>query len=269
MLDDQYYIRSRGRVQGPYTTSRLKELAKRGQFSRHHHISHDRENWERASAHPELFPDVGPRKERRLPPGSDLFLGAPVEEMPPGEPASDAREMVNEGAASGAADWYYTHKGTQIDTPVAFSQLQFLVSTGQLTHEDNVWTDGMPNWTPASTIPDLFPWLATEPEETLPKIVVEDRKDHVDGPQSTAPMAVASFVLGLLGTSLLFFFGSILAIVFGHIALKQIVDSKQRLGGRGLAIAGLILGYIVLAIGIIVGIFMLCFSLLAVDSTTT
>lgn len=268
-LDDQYYIRSRGRVQGPYTSSRLKELATRGQFSRHHHISTDRVSWERASAHPELFPDAGPRKERSLPPNGELFLSEAREAVQTTESGSNTGEYPGESSSSEAADWYYTRNGEQVDDPVAFSQLQFFVSTGQLTHEDHVWTEGMSSWTLASNVPDLFPWLAAAPEEVEPKAVVHDRNDRADGPQSTAPMAVASFVLGLLGTSLLLFLGSILAVVFGHIALKQIDNSKQRLGGRGLAIAGLILGYVVLAIGIIVGLFMLCFSLLAVGSAPT
>ena len=38
------------------------------------------------------------------------------------------------------------------------------------------------------------------------------------------------------------------AIVFGHIALSQIKKSAGRLGGRGIAIAGLVLGYLGIAI---------------------
>jgi hypothetical protein len=40
--------------------------------------------------------------------------------------------------------------------------------------------------------------------------------------------------------------GSILAVIFGHIALSQIRHTGQ--GGRGLAIAGLVLGYVGLAL---------------------
>ena len=44
--------------------------------------------------------------------------------------------------------------------------------------------------------------------------------------------------------------GSILAVIFGHIALSQIRHSRQ--GGRGLAIAGLVLGYVGLALFLLV-----------------
>jgi hypothetical protein len=59
-------------------------------------------------------------------------------------------------------------------------------------------------------------------------------------PQRTNGLAIASFVLSL------FFFvcgiGSILAVIFGHIARKQIRERGEQ--GGGLATAGLIIGYI-------------------------
>ena len=57
----------------------------------------------------------------------------------------------------------------------------------------------------------------------------------------TSGLAVASLVLGILW---LWWVGSILAVIFGHVSLSQIKQSHGRLGGRGLAIAGLVLGYI-------------------------
>ena len=49
------------------------------------------------------------------------------------------------------------------------------------------------------------------------------------------------------------FFVSLAAIITGHIALSQIKKTGEQ--GRGLAIAGLIIGYIGLVVGIIVVIF--------------
>ncbi|WP_430336243.1 DUF4190 domain-containing protein [Rhodococcus sp. ACT016] len=45
------------------------------------------------------------------------------------------------------------------------------------------------------------------------------------------------------------FLGGLLAIVFGHIALNQIYRTGEQ--GRGLAIAGLVLGYMFLAFWVI------------------
>ncbi|SDU77059.1 DUF4190 domain-containing protein [Jiangella alkaliphila] len=43
----------------------------------------------------------------------------------------------------------------------------------------------------------------------------------------------------------MFWIGSILAVIFGHIALKR--TEQPNVGGRGLAVAGLVLGYIGIA----------------------
>jgi hypothetical protein len=55
----------------------------------------------------------------------------------------------------------------------------------------------------------------------------------------TNGLAVAALVLGILW---IYWIGSILAVIFGHIALRQIPARNQ--GGRGLAIAGVVLGWI-------------------------
>lgn len=61
------------------------------------------------------------------------------------------------------------------------------------------------------------------------------------GPQTTGTngLAVAALVLGILW---IYWVGSILAVIFGHVALKQIPERNQ--SGRGLAVAGLTLGWI-------------------------
>ena len=57
----------------------------------------------------------------------------------------------------------------------------------------------------------------------------------------TNVFALASLAFGLAWIA---FVGSILAVVFGHVAVAQIQRSGGREAGRGLAIAGLIVGYI-------------------------
>jgi len=58
-------------------------------------------------------------------------------------------------------------------------------------------------------------------------------------PRQTSGMAVASLVLGLVW---FFWVGSVLAVVFGHLALAECQrEGKQ---GQGMAVAGLVLGYI-------------------------
>jgi hypothetical protein len=58
---------------------------------------------------------------------------------------------------------------------------------------------------------------------------------------TTNGLAVASLVAAFFWV---LWFGSFLAIVFGHIALSQIKQSGGRQSGYGVAMAGLVLGYI-------------------------
>ena len=51
----------------------------------------------------------------------------------------------------------------------------------------------------------------------------------------------------VLGIVWIFWLGSILAVIFGHVALSQIKRSMGALTGRGMAIAGLVLGYLGIA----------------------
>ncbi len=68
----------------------------------------------------------------------------------------------------------------------------------------------------------------------------------------TSAGAIWSLVLGILGFFCLCPFGSIPAIICGHISLVKINRSAGALVGQGLAIAGFILGYLGLAVMIFV-----------------
>jgi hypothetical protein len=59
--------------------------------------------------------------------------------------------------------------------------------------------------------------------------------------QSTNGFAIASMVLGIIW---IYWIGSILALVFGYIAKRQIQQSNEREGGGGMATAGIVLGWI-------------------------
>lgn len=62
---------------------------------------------------------------------------------------------------------------------------------------------------------------------------------YVGTPQ-TSGKAIGSLICGIINVFPLF----IVAVILGHLALSDIKKSAGRLGGRGLAIAGLILGYL-------------------------
>jgi type II secretory pathway pseudopilin PulG len=62
--------------------------------------------------------------------------------------------------------------------------------------------------------------------------------------------ATASLVLGILSVTCLWIFAGIPAVVLGHMSRKKIQESMGRLKGDGMALAGLILGYSSVVVGI-------------------
>jgi len=66
----------------------------------------------------------------------------------------------------------------------------------------------------------------------------------------TPPVAIWSLILAVLSFTCGWLFTAIPAVICGHIARAKIRKSGGALGGRGIATAGLILGYIALVLGI-------------------
>ena len=56
-------------------------------------------------------------------------------------------------------------------------------------------------------------------------------------------MAVVSLVAGIIGWVMFPLISSVIAVITGHMAKNEIRSSGGRIGGDGLATAGLILGY--------------------------
>ncbi len=71
-------------------------------------------------------------------------------------------------------------------------------------------------------------------------------------------LGIVSFVLSLVGFT-------IVAVILGHISLSQIKRTGER--GRGFAIAGLVIGYVTLALGILFVIFVVGAGLLAASTS--
>lgn len=77
-------------------------------------------------------------------------------------------------------------------------------------------------------------------------------------PHRTSGIAIASLVCSLLAITVgwvswwLFFLLLFMTLVFGHSALSYI--NASGIGGRGLAIAGIVIGYVAMALGAVLGV---------------
>lgn len=77
---------------------------------------------------------------------------------------------------------------------------------------------------------------------------------YMPASRPTSGLAITSLVCGIAGVALFWLFlpmlASIVAVITGHMALRQIT-ANPNLGGRGMAIAGLIMGYVMAALLVI------------------
>lgn len=87
--------------------------------------------------------------------------------------------------------------------------------------------------------------------------MANEPSQHYYGPptvvQQTNIWAIISLISGILAWVGVFGLGGIAAVICGHVAKGQIRGSGGAMGGDGLATAGLVLGYLNLAMAVIVG----------------
>lgn len=106
---------------------------------------------------------------------------------------------------------------------------------------------------PVSAVPGPYPPVSGVPGPYPPVSVVPYRpggyppaaQRAVVQPPLTSGMATASMVLGILGVLggwCLFGLPCILAVVLGHLALRETRDGTR--SGHGMAVAGLVMGYV-------------------------
>lgn len=226
---EQYFIRVRGKVLGPFTLEKLKSLRSRGQFSRIHEVSTDRTTWQPATM---LEPLLGVASVTSLIEVPEKIVERSAMSRPT-EPGPGAR-------------WHYSAGGER-HGPVSIIELRELIRAGLLANEDLVWREGLPDWIPvygaaelrSLTKSDTLPVIATSPGVPTPAD---------DGIHHTSGFATASIVLGILGLMTPFLIFNILATIFGSVALKAIAKSRIPLGGRGMALSGLVMGIVGLAV---------------------
>ena len=104
----------------------------------------------------------------------------------------------------------------------------------------------MVGWLPANEVPDLIAGVVgghlPQPAPGVPYLMT---------PPSPNGMAIASLVLGVIGVLGAAIFTSLPAIICGHIARRQIRNAEGREGGDGMAMAGLVMGYLVTLLSLI------------------
>lgn len=151
--------------------------------------------------------------------------------------------------------WYFGENGQQ-NGPVDDAGIRQAMAAGQLNPQTLVWREGMPNWLPLAQVPELFsPDPAAFPPGSPypPPYAGGYAPPYGSMAPPTSGLAIASMVCGIVAPCLCYFaiVAAIPAVICGHLAMARIRENPLTLG-RGMALAGLILGYIFIALTIFV-----------------
>lgn len=182
-MSQEYYVRIRGRVSGPFELTQLKGMVQRGRFSRAHEVSTDGVSWNSAADVATLFTGhAGVKKPAATGEGGN---GA-------AKGQSSTEELSLEAPESASQSWYYSVLD-QKRGPIALSELQTLARQNVITTDTLVWTQGMPEWKKAPTIPQLASFIHSAGTSPAPSMSAHQDEGHVK-----RELATASRTLGWL-----------------------------------------------------------------------
>lgn len=229
-MDIQLYVRMRGRVLGPFDEGKLQGLAKRGQLSRLHEVSQDAMVWVRASEYPDLFlflDGTGAGKaepdSNKASSGRGILSSQPSQQTVASSPsAKEGRCIAQEDGHVTAATkrWWYRKNGADAG-PVETTALQQMLTSGMLSHDDEVWTEGMAQWAPARQVPDLVPG----PVDAHTQAVWGERSTGTSQEISELPTSLCKAAVGsrawVMFVAVVSFVYAGLAVVAGIFALIQ------------------------------------------------
>ena len=171
-------------------------------------------------------------------------------------------------------EWFYGKEGQQYG-PIDEVSLSARIATGEIGPQDLVWNEGMDSWKPLQEVRQLISIpigndsqaqdLETQPPELLqspyaPPVAGPEGASYTPGPSLpvTNGLAIASMICGIFSLVLFCFCGGIFlgipAVICGHLSLNQLNVPGNVQQGRGMAIAGLICGYLGIAFFIIMAL---------------
>ena len=150
--------------------------------------------------------------------------------------------------------WFYADESDH-QHEVSEDELRSLIAAGTVGRDTLVWNETMSDWQPGASVrPE---WFGEEPG---PPALTPAQRRAAEAPAPTlqtyqAPetdaVAVVSLVFGILGI-LCFQLFSVVAVITGHIAYNKAKRSAVPSGNKGMALAGLITGYLGIAILVVI-----------------
>jgi hypothetical protein len=159
-------------------------------------------------------------------------------------------------------NWFYAKNGSQ-QGPLSTDEIKSRIAMGEIGPDDLAWCEGMSDWMPIGQIPQLKieapvreeapPVAATPPFASSPSPYQAPASptpaQMLPGQTPSQGLAIGSMVCGIIAFILCCsgYFAAVLAIaavVLGHVAISKNKRNPAANGGKGMARAGLVLGYL-------------------------
>ncbi len=160
--------------------------------------------------------------------------------------------------------WYYGSEGQQ-NGPVADHELRALIQQGVISDSTLVWREGMATWQAKGSVLELQMGAS-------PLAMANSYYPAMANMAPNSGLAIASMVCGIVSLLVCYVHAivAIPAVICGHMALSRINNSPVPMAGRGMAMAGLITGYIAIFFQLCwIGFFIFVFSQASSHSSST
>lgn len=171
-------------------------------------------------------------------------------------------------------NWYYAKNGHQ-NGPLPTEDMIDRIAMGEIAQTDLAWCEGMGDWLPVAEIPQLKVEAPVKGESQAAPVSATDPSPYRAPSAAPAPapvsqqmmpgqpvsqgLAIGSLVCGILsliGCCVWPIAGplALVAIVLGFVTLSKVKANPAAFGGKGMAKAGLITGFLgLLGVVVIVG----------------
>lgn len=140
-MADNFFVRIRGKISGPYDVSSLQKLVRRGMLSRIHQISADRQSWSAAGEFEDLFPAPAASAAVEVAEPAAIEVEQPVATQPT-PPAVES------------GPYFYSQDGSIVG-PVPLAVLISLTRNGTLRSNALVWRENAETGVLACHMPAL------------------------------------------------------------------------------------------------------------------
>lgn len=159
---------------------------------------------------------------------------------------------------------YFITRDKQMMGRYSELDIRYGLAEGKFHGSDIGWCAGMEEGLPLDELiaPGNKPLSPRKPgtaEAVSAAHVHQTRRPGASRPRGTSAMAVFAFLTGVLSllTCGLLGVGAVITLIMGHVALSRIGKSDGRLAGRGVAVCGLVMGYLSLILMVLITAVML------------